>query len=418
MAEEARLVGTGTFRIDFRAALEKLRRYRDPKAGPLMFWTRCAVAAGASRLEESLDGPVLRVVFDGEPLPEPALDDPLGALFSDDEPHPAARQLALGVLHAWRPGLLALTVESGVGTGRRTAALGPDGATRVAAAAPGGKGTTITLTLKKKDPTLASHPRTEGDVACAPHRLTWTPACRIERRVDGERVGAEGQELPEAGEVDLAEGGFRARFGPSSAPRGPSLVDVYHHGVFVDSVRGLGPGPAVYGKVDDSALPLDISQRSAVDGPRAALLARLVDRARAALADHLARAVSALLPREAARLRAAGRAPAMAPFPKEAMRWLRAACASPMMSARAASRVLSRAPLMLDNDLVPVTLERLSGHGRAAVVQAFDVRGFPDALNVWAQNEIAEADLPPLLEAASTLRERPAPGKRRRRSGG
>lgn len=415
MPEEARLVGSGTFRVDLRAAFEKLKRYRDPAAGPLMFWTRCAVAAGATRLEESLEGASLRMSFDGAPLPPASLDDPLGALFSDVEPEPAARQFALGVLHAWRPGMDTLTVQSGVGAARRQSTIGPDGTTLVKAAPEPKSVTVITLVLKKRDKTLTSHPRSEEAVSVEPRRLTWTP-CRIESRVDGRRVSTEGGEPPGPVQCDSTFGGVRVRLAPSPDPLGPTVIDVYHHGVFVDALSTRGPAPAVLGKVDDPQLTLDLAQSSRLDGERVAVLADLVDRGRPALAGLLARDLAALLPAEAAQLRSAGRWPAMAPYPKAAMRWLRAACLSPMMSAPATASVLLRAPLMLDKDLVPVTLESLAKAGKAAVVQSFDVRGFPDALNVWAESGISEADLAPLLEAAARLFPAPlAPSRRRRR---
>ena len=115
----AKLVETGSFRVDRARALEKLSAFRRRDVGAVMLLARCAAAAGATQLTLDDGGRVIEVRFDGTPFARAELVDPYAALLGEEgEGSPRGRWLALALVHAWRPSLKLLTLDSGKGPER------------------------------------------------------------------------------------------------------------------------------------------------------------------------------------------------------------------------------------------------------------------------------------------------------------
>jgi len=124
MADDGELVEWGTFRVDRKKALEKLKEFQLPD--PTMFllpWLRCAVASGASKITIQIDAAKthLTMSFDGRPFGEGELNDPYGCLLDESTPENARnRHLAVGILAALRLGPpMRLRVTSGADSERR-----------------------------------------------------------------------------------------------------------------------------------------------------------------------------------------------------------------------------------------------------------------------------------------------------------
>lgn len=111
--ESARLVESGSLRVDRARALDKLQRFQlgDPSFG-FYFWVRCAVASGATRVSLAPFYTAYEIRFDGEPLSKAELRDPYAALFAE-APSRRAKHLAYAVLWASRLGGSTMTVCSG-----------------------------------------------------------------------------------------------------------------------------------------------------------------------------------------------------------------------------------------------------------------------------------------------------------------
>ncbi len=123
MTEDGELVESGTFRVDRKRALEKLKEFQFPD--PAMFllpWIRCAVASGATKITIQIDAAKthLTMSFDGRPFGEGELNDPYGCLLDESTPENARnRHLAVGILAALRLSPAKLTVTSGMDSERR-----------------------------------------------------------------------------------------------------------------------------------------------------------------------------------------------------------------------------------------------------------------------------------------------------------
>src|SRR5687767_5512528 len=104
MAGEETHVGSGTFRINAKKALEALSRYQLPDAAMFVdLWLRCAEAGRAARIRVEGGQSGVGVRFDGRPFSAEELKDPFSSLFAEASPRQARlRNLALGVLAALR----------------------------------------------------------------------------------------------------------------------------------------------------------------------------------------------------------------------------------------------------------------------------------------------------------------------------
>lgn len=269
---EGEHVSSGSFRLETGRAIEKLRHFRDPKAGPLVFWIRCATACGPARLEIAERDRTLTLAFDGAPLPRAALADPLAALFTSAASE-AELQFARGVMHAW-PAASSFEATSGPPGDRWTLrALAPDD--RKLSRAEGGAGTELRITIN--DPELLwSHPRPLETVACRPRSHLWTPY-PILFKEGGAALRRYERARPSFGELEFGSPGLPGKLSIPPAGAERLAVDVHYLGVFVDAVvQPLAPIPAV-GKLDARELQLDLTQASLVHTDRLAGLRTTIE---------------------------------------------------------------------------------------------------------------------------------------------
>lgn len=265
--EQGVLVGGGSFRVDRERALELLGRYRSPEAGPVMFLARAASASGASRVHVSWRGSELEVAFDGLPFTEEELSDPYAALFEGASRAPA-RFLAQALLHAFRPGVTAVTVSSGT----------PEEAFELKASSmasealePGNRqeaGTTVRFSCSRRDDALLSHPVPAAEIACRPQSHFWG-RLTSDFTLDSQRQGLFVPRGPGPGELlDETPEGPRILLSFMPPPESRGLLDLYHHGVYAGRLRGADDCPDVLGKVDDPELKLNASHTSLVRSKR------------------------------------------------------------------------------------------------------------------------------------------------------
>ena len=116
--DSARLVESGSLRVDRARALDKLQRFQlgDPAMG-FYFWVRCAVASRAARIDLRPGWTSFEVRFDGDPFTKTDLRDPYGALFGAESTR-RAKHLAYGLLWAFRLGGKGVSLTSGPAGGR------------------------------------------------------------------------------------------------------------------------------------------------------------------------------------------------------------------------------------------------------------------------------------------------------------
>ncbi|MBI5200212.1 MAG: hypothetical protein HY925_01385 [Elusimicrobia bacterium] len=119
MSAEPEHVASGGFRIDRRKALEKLAEYQlpDPKRF-LLPWLRCAQACGAGTADLKFTASSITLTFDGKPLASRYVREPFDALFADEADSARHRDLATGLLTAFRLSPAEASVVSGVGDER------------------------------------------------------------------------------------------------------------------------------------------------------------------------------------------------------------------------------------------------------------------------------------------------------------
>lgn len=256
----AELVERGGFRVDRSRALEKIRSYRRGDVGCAWLFLRAAYAAGAADavVRRCPDG--FTVEFDGEPFPESVLADPYAALFQEEGAGDARRWLALGVIHAFGPGLRLVSVESGHKDDRRRFSARDVGQEVVAAAPNEGALTVVRVKSGHSPERHWRHPLRELDQVAAPRCLVWG-----KMRADVDRGYDSFSAVPPgpvgSSELAWAEGGVMGRLGVPSA--GQSAVDLHICGVYAGTEPFDGKIPVV-GKLEHSALSLDAAFASHV----------------------------------------------------------------------------------------------------------------------------------------------------------
>src|SRR5438093_12499660 len=117
MPETLLSVASGSFKVDRRRALEKLKEFQPPD--PDMFllpWIRCAVASGATRLALDLDSS--KISFHGQAFTREELADPYAGLFDEKAAAPRNRQFAYALLATLRRLKDSFTLTSGRGRER------------------------------------------------------------------------------------------------------------------------------------------------------------------------------------------------------------------------------------------------------------------------------------------------------------
>ncbi len=110
-------VEQGRFRLDWRKALDKIKRFQltDPHRYVLEV-VQAAVSRGATSVDVFSDADDIILTFDGEPFSDTELSRLFDYLFSQDEAAVALKQLALGVNSALALEPKYVVVESGDGT--------------------------------------------------------------------------------------------------------------------------------------------------------------------------------------------------------------------------------------------------------------------------------------------------------------
>lgn len=270
---EGERVSTGSFRLEIGRALEKLRAYRDPKAGPLVFWVRCASASRASFLHLEERWRHLTMAFDGAPLPKAALEDPYGALFTEGAPQSLV-QFARGMLHAW-PAVAGLEVESGPPGDRRTLSAQAPDQLRVSRGG-AGSGTIFRLAVKDAE-RLWGHPKPLSSVVCAPRTHLWTPF-PIEFKEGRKALRRYERAKPRFGELEFEEDGVYGRLSIPPARLEALAVDVHYLGVLVDRVVEPQASVPAVGKLDAPDLKLDLTHAAIVHTPRLLAIRQLCGR--------------------------------------------------------------------------------------------------------------------------------------------
>lgn len=297
MSDEGELVESGSFRVDRGKALEKLVGFRRRDVGCVMLFARCAVAAGATRLEIDEGKGRITLRFDGTPFTRRELVDPYAALFGEEEGASAARTrwLALAFVHAWRPSLKSVSFASGAGAERVRLEGSAFGEERVAREEAAETRTVISLELARSDDSHWRHPIPAELIATRPRSHLWG---RLEVVVmkGGEAVSSVRAGAPGPGELTFEEEGVYGHL--SIPPDGSefSVVDAYLCGVYAGRVEWRDARAPVVGKLEDPGLQLDASLAAIVQNTRRERLEALVRRKTDGLVAKVAREMGERMP--------------------------------------------------------------------------------------------------------------------------
>lgn len=290
--EGAELVESGGFRVDRARALEKIRAYRRGDVGCVWLFLRAAYASGAADAVVRRDFDGFTVEFDGTPIPEDALADPYAALFQEEGSGDARRWLALGVIHAFGPGLRLVSVESGHKDARRRFSAREVGQEVVASFPNEGALTVVRVKSGHSPERHWRHPLRLLDQVAAPRCLVWGKMrADVDCGYDSFSAVPPGDVGP--AEVAWEEGGVMGRVGVP--PNTESAVDLHICGVYAGTEPFVGKIPIV-GKLEHSGLSLDAAFASHV---RNEVLAGLLEAARARAAELVAKVASEHVSRRA-----------------------------------------------------------------------------------------------------------------------
>ncbi len=250
------LVGTGSFKVDRSRALEKLMKFQLPD--PHLFvlpLVRCAAASGAKRIAFKLRGIAnpagrMNISFDGEPFSERDLRDPFSCLLEKRSADTARhRDLAVGLLSAWRLDPHYVSVASGRGPGRREVRMRSLDAQE------------MVISEEDCEETLINVPvglwGASGDkirTALARHCL----ACPLEIIIDGESLPL--VPGPHSLSMSFETGGVRGWIAVPADPSQDSVFQGCRHGVLAGPVIDRLPLVQVFGLIDNPLLTLNASQ--------------------------------------------------------------------------------------------------------------------------------------------------------------
>lgn len=279
-------VASGGFRIDLRAALEKLKAHHNPAAGPILFLVRCAAAGGASFVRIRREARSCEVAFDGRPLSKRLLANPLASLFAEEGSGDLQEKFfAQATLHAHRPSLTAWSAASGAGAERWRSTTREDGSTAIEPESEGSPWTTIMLHLGSDDGGILGHPGGEG-----PRDWLWPP---FPVTYSGE--GGDWKVAARAAGADALAFRDRGVYGELAPDweRPAATLRLFHYGVLAGAMSAPA-GPGLSGSLDDPQLPLDLSG-AAVRGERIEELRALAAGQVRALAKRLAEGQEARL---------------------------------------------------------------------------------------------------------------------------
>ena len=268
-------VASGSFRVDTDRAVEVLRaRQLDISASRLALWVRAAVLRQATHADFSWSSTLLNIRFDGLPLSAAEIQSPLAGLLDEQASSPAARWLALAVLHSVGPNAV-LTLESGPVRARRAVRVDAEG---YGPARPA-------LSLRPDTVARISWPLPVFHEHPATHPSHWSP-CELNASIRGCPVRlklSRGEERAEhapvaIGKRELLRAEVRrdpARFLISLSGGEPSMsVQLALHGVAAGSSVSFPSALPVSVWADDPRLSLNASLSEVVqDAAREAALA-------------------------------------------------------------------------------------------------------------------------------------------------
>lgn len=295
------LVGSGSFSVDSRRAVEVLRKRQleaSAETAPLL-WARLAVLSGATRTALDLSPGRFVARFDGAPLPRAFLARPYDALLGNKTGGPAERLFGSALLHLAHPGV-SVTVASGPVGERSAIVLEGPGAAPPVPWDDGADETVVTASWSEPKSSEAGHPSgwDAGGLALwldpTPMPVTLVDGGKTEVVLPWKRRWG-----PEAwtGTVNGLSCGVRVLRDFGTTPRAQLGV----HGVGVETALLSGFPLSADGWVDSPELVLDASLSKPVVNEAYAA-------ARAALGKAVGAALSAALERHGRRMRLAAAA--------------------------------------------------------------------------------------------------------------
>jgi len=282
--DEGVFVGSGSFLVDRKQALDKLMRFQLPNpAAFALAWARCASAGGASGFAVSSGGGVLTATFDGRPFTKAELEDPYRCLFEKRTPETDRnRQLAVGLLSVLRLKPQSIRISSGSGPERRTLAVESLEEERFIDPEDGDHSVLVVSW-----PSLEHGPAREAaDLVKAGCVLS-----PLEISVDGAVLPAWTESAEERSYFE--DGVSRGWVAVPRSPADESELELCWHGTVIERVTLKLPLIQVRGAINDDAFTLNASQAGVVrDARYEAALKRLAEPAQA-LVLSTARALSA-----------------------------------------------------------------------------------------------------------------------------
>jgi hypothetical protein len=266
---EGVFVGSGSFLVDRRQALDKLMRFQLPNpAAFALAWARCASAGDASGYAVATGTGIFTATFDGRPFTKAELEDPYRCLFEKRTPESDRnRQLAVGLLSVLRLKPDSIRITSGRGGERCTldvvsleeeSFIEPEG----------GDHTVVTVSWPSLDYAV---PREAAELV-----RTGCVLSPLEVSVDGVILPAwtESAEERTCFEDDASRGWV-------AVPRTPaeeSELELCWHGTVVERITIKLPLIQVRGAINDDAFTLNASQAGVVrDARYEAALKRLAE---------------------------------------------------------------------------------------------------------------------------------------------
>jgi len=270
-SEDAVLVETGSFRIDQKRALRKLKKFQWPDKLPRWIpLLRCAHVAGAKGLRINTSMQAVDAFFDGKGFTRRELRDPFGALF-EGERHGDPRRvyLAQALLASLKLSPETLELTSGPAGNRHTLRLHSLESFELVRARPG-SGTRLRMRFSL----LRGGYGTQWLYGYLPDRQNETiyaigyleemaGMSRVGVTIDGTRLKPE----PDPGHADhlFDAGGIRGRLSvPAYLRPDESRVSLHAHGVRFGTARFKPRYVKLVGAVNCDAFKLNISQTGIV----------------------------------------------------------------------------------------------------------------------------------------------------------
>ena len=270
---EGVFVGSGSFLVDRRQALDKLMRFQLPNpAAFALAWVRCASAGGASGFAVSSEAGILTATFDGRPFTKAELEDPYRCLFEKRTPETDRnRQLAVGLLSVLRLKPASIKISSGAGAERATLAVESLEEERFIDPEAGDH-TVLTVSWSSLEHGSAREAADLVNAGCV-----LSP---LEISVDGVVLPGWAESAEERNYFE--DGASRGWVAVPRSPADESELELCWHGTVVEHVTLKLPLIQVRGAINDDAFTLNASQAGVVrDARYDAALKRLAEPAQA-----------------------------------------------------------------------------------------------------------------------------------------